>query len=267
MPMIGGLRKKVRNSGEIATWDVHAVYENDAFDFELGDDPYIKHKPALGKRGRIVAVYSVATLKGGEKSRDVMTIEEVEAIRAKSRSAKGPWSDPTFYPEMAKKTVARRHAKVLPMSSDLDDLIRRDDALYDLDADTSQAGATSLASLTAKLQAIATPATATGDDAATDADPDTGQVIEAEPATATGEPETVPDAAPPATAATPNPIEVARQRGAEAQRNGMARRAVPGEYREPARQPEAEAWLAGFDAAKAGAGSSVASSTAPYPTP
>uniref|UniRef100_UPI00195373C4 recombinase RecT n=1 Tax=Klebsiella aerogenes TaxID=548 RepID=UPI00195373C4 len=26
MPMIGGLRKKVRNSGEIATWEAHVVY-------------------------------------------------------------------------------------------------------------------------------------------------------------------------------------------------------------------------------------------------
>jgi recombination protein RecT len=33
---------------------------------------------------------------------------------------------------MAKKTVARRHSKVLPMSTDLDDLIRRDDELYDM---------------------------------------------------------------------------------------------------------------------------------------
>src|SRR5262245_31940685 len=33
MPMIGGLRKKVRNSGEIATWEVQVVHENDDFDF------------------------------------------------------------------------------------------------------------------------------------------------------------------------------------------------------------------------------------------
>ena len=34
IPMIAGLRKKVRNSGEIATWDVAAVYANDRFEFE-----------------------------------------------------------------------------------------------------------------------------------------------------------------------------------------------------------------------------------------
>jgi recombination protein RecT len=134
LPMIGGLRKKVRNSGEIATWDVHAVYEKDHFEFELGDSPFIKHKPTLsGEKGKIIAVYSVATLKGGEKSRDVMSIADVEKIRTKSRGTNTPWNDPIFYPEMCKKTVARRHSKVLPMSTDLDDLIRRDDDLYDFE--------------------------------------------------------------------------------------------------------------------------------------
>jgi recombination protein RecT len=36
MPMIAGIRKKVRNSGEIATWDAHVVYAKDEFDYELG---------------------------------------------------------------------------------------------------------------------------------------------------------------------------------------------------------------------------------------
>lgn len=132
LPMIGGIRKKVRNSGELSTWDVHAVYEKDHFEFELGDSPFIKHKPSLDSdKGKLIAVYSVATLKGGEKSRDVMSVADVEKIRSKSRAKNGPWADPIFYPEMAKKTVARRHSKVLPMSSDLDDLIRRDDHLYE----------------------------------------------------------------------------------------------------------------------------------------
>ena len=142
LPMVAGIRKKVRNSGEIATWDVHAVYENDHFDYELGDVPRIVHKPSLVKRGPLVAVYSVAVLKSGEISRDVMNVEEIEAIRKKSLARNGPWNDPVFYPEMAKKTVAKRHAKVLPMSTDLDDLLRRDDALYDLDgaSDRQRAG-------------------------------------------------------------------------------------------------------------------------------
>ncbi len=155
MPMVGGIRKKVRNSGEIATWDVHAVYEHDFFEFELGDDPHIVHRPTLNERGKLIAVYSIATLKSGEKSRDVMSIAEVEKIREKSRAKNGPWADPTFYPEMAKKTVARRHAKVLPMSTDLDDLIRRDDDLYDFKEAREEAKAARPSSLGARLDLIA----------------------------------------------------------------------------------------------------------------
>jgi recombination protein RecT len=36
LPMIAGIRQKVRNSGEVATWEVHNVHEKDLFDFELG---------------------------------------------------------------------------------------------------------------------------------------------------------------------------------------------------------------------------------------
>jgi len=110
--------------------DCHVVYERDQFDYELGDDPHIRHRPYLGpERGKLIAVYSIARLKDGEKSYEVMAVDEIEAIRKLSKAGKGPWDE--FYPEMARKTVARRHAKSLPMSSDLDELIRRDDEIYD----------------------------------------------------------------------------------------------------------------------------------------
>lgn len=133
MPMIAGIRKKVRNSGEIATWDVKAVFQKDEFAYEEGFDPILKHKPYLdGPAGELRAVYSVCKMKSGETSLDVMAKWEVDRIRGMSKAKdKGPWVD--HYVEMAKKTVARRHSKVLPMNTDLDDLIRRDDDLYDME--------------------------------------------------------------------------------------------------------------------------------------
>jgi recombination protein RecT len=133
MPMIAGLRKKVRNSGEIATWDAHVVYEKDEFDYAQGDEPFIRHRPTMDSDpGPVIAAYSVAILKSGEKSREVMTRAQIEKVRSKSRTKdKGPWVE--WYEEMCRKTVARRHSKVLPMSTDLDDLIRRDDDLYEFD--------------------------------------------------------------------------------------------------------------------------------------
>jgi recombination protein RecT len=176
MPMIAGIRKKVRNSGEIATWEVHVVYENDAFEYELGDTPFIRHKPSLsGDRGKVIAAYSVATLKSGEKSREVMTIEEIEKVRSVSKAKdaeSGPWTK--WYDEMARKSVARRHAKVLPMSTDLDDLMRRDDQLYDFEG-AKEAGKiaapASAKSLGAKLDLLARGSVI--DDAH---DPETGEI-------------------------------------------------------------------------------------------
>jgi recombination protein RecT len=139
MPMIAGLRKKVRNSGEIATWDAKVVYEKDEFDFAEGLDPYLKHKPFIdGDPGKVRAAYSVARLKSGETTFEVMSVHQIERIRALSKSKDGPaWKD--HYGEMCRKTVARRHSKVLPMSTDLDDLIRRDDDLYDMDGASDKA--------------------------------------------------------------------------------------------------------------------------------
>ena len=134
MPMIAGIRKKVRNSKEIATWDAKVVYEKDEFIYEDGLDLILKHRPYIGDGdpGKVIAAYSVAKLKTGEVTIEVMTRFQIDRIRAMSRSKdRGPWVD--HYAEMAKKTVARRHSKVLPMSTDLDDLIRRDDALYDME--------------------------------------------------------------------------------------------------------------------------------------
>lgn len=129
MPMVAGIMKKVRNSGEISTWSVQVVKANDVFDYQLGDDEHITHKPSLKDRGATIGVYSIVTMKDGEKSREFMNVDDVIAIQKRSRSGNsGPWiSD---FDEMAKKTVVRRHSKRLPMSTDLDEIIRADDDLF-----------------------------------------------------------------------------------------------------------------------------------------
>jgi recombination protein RecT len=258
LPMIAGMRKKVRNSGDIATWDVHAVYANDAFDYELGDEPFIKHKPSLSQRGPLIAVYSVATLKGGAKSRDVMSVEDVERIRAKSRAQSGPWSDPTFYPEMAKKTVARRHAKVLPMSTDLDDLLRRDDALYDLPAGREGASSAPVrASLGQRLAALASPDGDVEQQRAPSPAPEEATLDDderEEPEARWHEPTARLDAEQ-ADAAQASPeaerVEAARLAGWEAARSGVSRRGAPQNLSDP---PSIKAaWQQGWDESKGAA--------------
>jgi recombination protein RecT len=135
LPMVAGYRKKARNSGELSDLYSYVVFDCDQFDFQLGDEPYVKHKPSLTRpRGaKPIAVYSIAKFKDGATSYEVMSISEVEEIRQKfSRARKGPWNDPVTYPEMVRKTCVRRHCKSLPMSTDLDTVLHRDDELYDM---------------------------------------------------------------------------------------------------------------------------------------
>lgn len=113
-----GLVKLVRNSGEVQ--DIHAdvVCENDEFSYEFGTKAHLSHKPKLGDRGDVLASYSYVKLKDGSESFDVMSKEEIEAIKGRSKSGSdGPWV--TDWNEMAKKTVFRRHSKWLPISSEL----------------------------------------------------------------------------------------------------------------------------------------------------
>lgn len=116
-PMIGGLRHIAAEHG--FSLEAFAVYKDDTFDYELGLDPWIKHKPgALDfSRGALVGAYAVATrLEDGRKFLDVMHLPEIEAVRETSRAYQagfGPWKDSPG--EMFRKTVARRLFKQLPM--------------------------------------------------------------------------------------------------------------------------------------------------------
>lgn len=138
MPMIAGILKKVRNSGELSHISAHCVHSGDDFAYELGDQPFIRHKPRLdGQRGEFVCAYAIAKLNDGSLVREVMNMAEIEQVRMCSKSGsddhgkpKGIWK--SWYPEMARKTVLRRLCKYLPMSSDLDSVFAADDADYDL---------------------------------------------------------------------------------------------------------------------------------------
>jgi recombination protein RecT len=135
LPMVGGILKKVRNSGELSSITSQLVYENDEFDYHIDDDgEHVKHKPAIfSQRGKILGVYALAKTKDGATYIEVMNTNEVMAIKECSRAKNGPWSG-AFQYEMWRKSAIRRLAKRLPMSTDLEEVIRRDDEFYDLEA-------------------------------------------------------------------------------------------------------------------------------------
>lgn len=177
MPMVEGYRKKARNSGEISKWEVNVVRARDVFKVSLGDNAEIVHEPYFGieEPGPVVGAYSIATLRDGSVMRDVMTIRDIEKIKAKSKAQRGPWSDATFFPEMCRKTMARRHYKQLPHSSEMDKMIERDDQEFGLDdPNSAQAvadrSARRLTSTSAAFDQFAHPGPTI------DHDPDTGEI-------------------------------------------------------------------------------------------
>lgn len=154
MPMVAGLLKLARQSGEIASLTANVVYEGDEFDYWIDDDgEHLSHRPSIdGDRSSIRAVYAMARTSSGESIIEVMPYAEVEKVRKASRSANaGPWRD--WYSEMARKTAIRRLFKRLPRSTDrLEEAVHRDDQFYpfqarEIDATTQPTAQSSLEAL------------------------------------------------------------------------------------------------------------------------
>lgn len=135
LPMVRGILKTVRNSGQVAHVDAAAVFAKDEFRFQRGDDPKIVHEPYMGEEdpGLVVAAYIIVKLDNGEIHREVMPRRDIEKTRAASKSGNGansPWTK--WYDQMAIKAVIKRAAKLLPSSSEaLDRVIAHDNEDYE----------------------------------------------------------------------------------------------------------------------------------------
>jgi recombination protein RecT len=156
MPMVQGVLKRMRNSGEFVSIECEVVYENDFFDIEKGDNSYLKHRPwyvrdkeNIHEPGNLRLAYVSALLKDGTRVREIMTrfdiIKVMSASRSKDRDGNpvGPWKQ--WPEEMWRKSVLHRAAKYLPKSSDKETgesvvkLLDRDAELYDVvDSDTGE---------------------------------------------------------------------------------------------------------------------------------
>jgi phage RecT family recombinase len=123
-----GLMRLVRMSGEVAMIDAQLVRGEDNFELVYGSSPKFLHQPKFDG-GDCRLAYAYATLKeeGGLKV-EVMTKDEIEGIRKRSRAGKsGPWV--TDWGEMARKTVLRRLCKYLPLGVEAREAIAGEDAL------------------------------------------------------------------------------------------------------------------------------------------
>lgn len=132
-PMVKGICKKARNSGEIATMDAVVVYENDHYESWVDEKgPHFKHVKAKTNRGVPILTYAYAITKDGAFYHEEIDEDQMAAIEKTSRGDNTPWKGP-FRDEMKRKSALKRLAKYrLPSSADLDAVIDRDNDLYDV---------------------------------------------------------------------------------------------------------------------------------------
>jgi recombination protein RecT len=119
-----GLAELAMRSGVISNIHADVVCENDVFRYDMGEIK--EHSIDFRKqRGNVYAVYAVVTFKDGTRKTEVLSRDEVEAVRKRSRAGgSGPWV--TDWNEMAKKTAFRRLSKWLPLSPEYHDAPDRD---------------------------------------------------------------------------------------------------------------------------------------------
>ena len=134
MPMVAGLIKNARKSGEVKSLGAFLVHKNDDFVIERDSEGQrFSHKPVnFGDRGELVGVYAVAYLENGMTELETMTMDELAAVESASRAGNSPWKG-KFRTEMMRKSVLRRLLKRLPSTGHLDELISMDNRFFSFD--------------------------------------------------------------------------------------------------------------------------------------
>lgn len=112
MRMVGGLIKQFEKAG-IKAYAV-SVYEAD--DIQIWNDndgQHVIHKPcAFGKRGAMIGAFAAGKTPNGSQIVEHMNLDDIEKVRAQSRSADGersPWR--VWYDRMSQKSCLHRLRK------------------------------------------------------------------------------------------------------------------------------------------------------------
>lgn len=114
-----GLIELAYRSGEIRDVQARIVYTKEVFVLREGSEPILNHEPLPPSvRGDMRGAYSRVVYKDGTMSFYWMFKEEIEAVRDRASMSKdsGPWK--TWFEEMVKKTVLKRHLKTCRLSAE-----------------------------------------------------------------------------------------------------------------------------------------------------
>ncbi|MBN2864943.1 MAG: recombinase RecT [Thiotrichales bacterium] len=136
-PMIDGILKRLRLSGEVLNIIAKPVYEADSFDYYIDiEGEKLKYHPNFSdaNRGQLKLVFAMAKMASGETVVEVMSKEDVDKIMYMSKSAvdsktgaikqNSVWF--MHYERMAIKTVIHRIARRLPNASEVIEMLERD---------------------------------------------------------------------------------------------------------------------------------------------
>jgi recombination protein RecT len=127
-PHYQGLIRALDRTGKVADSFAHPVYVGDTFEIDFLANHY-SHKPALGqKRGELRFFYSCIIKKDGTKHIEIMTLDEIEAVRRRSPAAdEGPWV--TDFVAMGRKTALKQGCKYVQLTPEVREAIFDEDQL------------------------------------------------------------------------------------------------------------------------------------------
>ncbi|ENC6658464.1 recombinase RecT [Aeromonas hydrophila] len=129
IPMVDGVLKRARMSGQIAVIAAKAVFDGDVFDYWMDEQgEHINYRPTFKGRGEFSLAFAFAKLHTGELIVEVMPKDDIERVRAASKTGNseyGPWVK--WYDRMAVKSVLHRLARRLPSASELVTLLESGD--------------------------------------------------------------------------------------------------------------------------------------------
>lgn len=118
MPMIDGVMKRARMSGQIKVLSSKVVFNDDQFDYWMDEDgEHINYRPMF-MGGDVRLAFAFAKLVTGELIVEVMSKSDIDKVRAASKTGTyGPWKE--WYERMACKAVMHRLARRLPNASEI----------------------------------------------------------------------------------------------------------------------------------------------------
>jgi len=119
LPMIDGVIKRARMSGQIAAMASKAVYKNDVFEYWMDENgEHYNYRPTFSNRGDMILCFAYAKLNNGELLIEVMNMDDINKVKSASKtSSYGPWVE--WLDRMGCKAVTHRLCRRLPNASEI----------------------------------------------------------------------------------------------------------------------------------------------------